>query len=153
MQAFRVACHYGDTETEMDSNLRSTSVVVFNRLVIFVLKEADEIFRKLLGVTTDAELASGAVKKQPRYASQLYPCCTSHFVKCTGVCHDFRGSINLGSFCPSGLSKSGGCRWSKVEPLLKSYLGNSLHLLGTPAHNTRCLHCSVRPVCCHVCRH
>lgn len=24
------------------------------------------------------------------------------------------------------------CRWNKVEPLLKSYLGNSLHLLGTP---------------------
>jgi hypothetical protein len=74
MQAFRVACHYGDTETEMDSSLRSTSVVVFNRLVIFVLKEADEIFRKLLGVTKDAELASGSVRKQPRYASQLYPC-------------------------------------------------------------------------------
>ena len=71
MQAFRVACHYGDTETEMDSSLRSTSVVVFNRLVIFVLKEADEIFRKLLGVMTDAELASGAVKKQPRCISAL----------------------------------------------------------------------------------
>ena len=50
------------------------------------------------------------------------------------MCHDFRGSINLGSVCPLGLSESGGCRWSKVEPLLKSYLGNSLHLLGTPAH-------------------
>ncbi len=33
----------------MDSSLRSTSTVVFNRLVIFVLKEADEIFRQLLG--------------------------------------------------------------------------------------------------------
>ncbi|CAL5219709.1 g1599 [Coccomyxa viridis] len=86
MKAFRVACHYGDTETEMDSTLRSTSTVVFNRLVIFVLKEADQIFRQLLGVSTDAELASGAVKRQPR--------------------------------------------WNKVEPLLKSYLGNSLHLLG-----------------------
>ncbi len=50
LQAFRVACHYGDTETEMDSTLRSTSTVVFNRLVIFVLKEADQIFRQLLGV-------------------------------------------------------------------------------------------------------
>jgi nucleolar complex protein 2 len=66
MQAFRVACHYGDTETEMDSSLRSTSVGVFNKLVIFVLKEADDIFRRLLGVTADVELASGAVKKQPR---------------------------------------------------------------------------------------
>lgn len=66
LQAFRVACHYGDTETEMDSSLRSTSTVVFNRLVIFVLKEADQIFRQLLGVSKDAELASGAVKRQPR---------------------------------------------------------------------------------------
>ena len=68
LQAFRVACHYGDTETEMDSSLRSTSTVVFNRLVIFVLKEADEIFRQLLGVSKDTDLASGAVKRQPRYA-------------------------------------------------------------------------------------
>ena len=67
-QAFRIACHFGDTETEMDSTLRSTSVIVFNRLVIFVLKEADQIFRQLLGVTDDAALASGAVKKQPRCA-------------------------------------------------------------------------------------
>ena len=52
----------------MDSTLRSTSVVVFNRLVIFVLKEADQIFRQLLGVTDDAALATGAVKKQPRCA-------------------------------------------------------------------------------------
>lgn len=52
----------------MDSSLRTTSVVVFNRLVIFVLKEADAIFRQLLGVTSDAELASGAVKKQARCA-------------------------------------------------------------------------------------
>ena len=73
LQAFRVACHYGDTETEMDSSLRSTSTVVFNRLVIFVLKEADEIFRQLLGVSKDAELASGAVKKQPRCALSSSP--------------------------------------------------------------------------------
>ena len=58
----------------MDSTLRSTSVVVFNRLVIFVLKEADQIFRQLLGVTDDAALASGVVKKQPRFA---YSCCAS----------------------------------------------------------------------------
>ena len=59
----------------MDSTLRSTSVVVFNRLVIFVLKEADQIFRQLLNVTDDAALASGAVKKQPRFA---YSCCASY---------------------------------------------------------------------------
>ena len=59
----------------MDSSLRSTSTVVFNRLVIFVLKEADEIFRQLLGVHEDAQLASGAVKRQPRCAFSLcqYP--------------------------------------------------------------------------------
>ncbi len=58
----------------MDSSLRSTSTVVFNRLVIFVLKEADEIFRQLLGVHKDAELASGAVKRQPRCALSLRSC-------------------------------------------------------------------------------
>ncbi len=58
----------------MDSTLRSTSTVVFNRLVIFVLKEADQIFRQLLGVSTDAELASGAVKRQPRCAISLLIC-------------------------------------------------------------------------------
>ena len=55
----------------MDSTLRSTSTVVFNRLVIFVLKEADQIFRQLLGVSEDAELASGAVKRQPRCTLSL----------------------------------------------------------------------------------
>jgi len=74
VQAFRVACHYGDTETEMDSSLRSTSTVVFNRLVIFVLKEADDILRQLLGATSDAELASGAVKKHPRYPPFIFTC-------------------------------------------------------------------------------
>ena len=58
----------------MDSSMRSTSTVVFNRLVIFVLKEANQIFRQLLGVSRDAELTSGAVKRQPRYALSLLTC-------------------------------------------------------------------------------
>ena len=39
MQAFRLACHYGDSEVEVHETLTATSSSVFNRLLIFMLKE------------------------------------------------------------------------------------------------------------------
>jgi hypothetical protein len=41
----RVACHYGDTEAELSSTLSITSGAVFNKVLLFMLKEADGIFR------------------------------------------------------------------------------------------------------------
>lgn len=39
IQVFRVACHYGDSEAEVHETLRATSSSVFNKLLIFMLKE------------------------------------------------------------------------------------------------------------------
>ena len=38
-QAFRVACHYGDSEAELEETLGAVSGAVFNRLLIFMLRE------------------------------------------------------------------------------------------------------------------
>ena len=40
LRAYRVACHYSDTEDETDASLQITSSTVFNRVLLFVLKEA-----------------------------------------------------------------------------------------------------------------
>lgn len=45
LKAYRVACHYGDGDEEMAATLRITSGAVFNRVLLFMLKEADGIFR------------------------------------------------------------------------------------------------------------
>eukprot|EP00887_Chlorella_sp_A99_P000978 scaffold5.g978.t1 len=83
-RAYRVACHYGDSEEQVDETMRIASSAVFNRVMLFVLKEADAIFRGLLGLGPGA--APAALARAPR--------------------------------------------WRKAEPLIKSYLGNTLHLLG-----------------------
>jgi hypothetical protein len=54
----RVACHYGDTEQEMSSTLSITSGAVFNKVLLFMLKEADRIFRRMLGLTQDSTTAA-----------------------------------------------------------------------------------------------
>lgn len=49
MKAFRTACHYGDDkedESMLDFGVMSSSV--FNKVMLFVLKEMDGIIRKLL---------------------------------------------------------------------------------------------------------
>jgi len=84
LRAYRVACHYGDTEEQVDEGMRIGSSAVYNQLMLFVLKESDGIFREILGV--DAAADAAAVGKAPR--------------------------------------------WRKAEPLVKSFLGNTLHLLG-----------------------
>ena len=40
LKAFRVACHYSDTEAETEASLQITSSRVFNQILLFVLKEA-----------------------------------------------------------------------------------------------------------------
>ncbi len=48
-QAYRSACHYGDTDEEADAALRIASSAVYNRLMLFSLKHADGLFRRMLG--------------------------------------------------------------------------------------------------------
>ena len=88
--AYRAACHYGDEENENDQTmLKLASSSAFNDLVQFVLAEADDIFRGLLG------------DKPAKSTQEQY---------------DYEPT------------KSN--RWKKVEPVVKSYIGNTLHLLG-----------------------
>jgi len=39
LKAYRVACHYSDTEAETEASLQITSSRVFNQILLFVLKE------------------------------------------------------------------------------------------------------------------
>jgi len=84
LRAYRVACHYGDSEDMVEEGMKIASSAVYNKLLLFVLKEMDGVLRRMLGVEGDV-----VVSDLPRVA-----------------------------------------RWKKVEPLIKTYLGNTLHLLG-----------------------
>mmetsp|Transcript_10320 Transcript_10320/g.29240 ORF Transcript_10320/g.29240 Transcript_10320/m.29240 type:complete len:725 (-) Transcript_10320:321-2495(-) len=85
LKAYRVGCHYGDDDDETNQiSVRLSDSNVFNQLMLFVLKNVDTIFRRLL------QIESG--QKETEKAMQ---------------------------------SK----KWTKVEPLVKSYLGNTLHLV------------------------
>jgi nucleolar complex protein 2 len=85
LRAYRVACHHGDTEADVAESLRLGSSAAYNRLMLFVLREADGIFKRMLGCEGEEPEAAAL----PRLT-----------------------------------------RWKKVEPLIKSYVGNTLHLLG-----------------------
>ena len=88
--AYRAACHYGDEENENDQTmLKLASSSAFNDLLQFVLAEADDIFRGVLG-----DKPAKSTQEQYDYEPM----------------------------------KSN--RWKKVEPVVKSYIGNTLHLLG-----------------------
>lgn len=39
MQAYRVACHLGDNEEDMDATMRIVSSAVFNKVMVFMIKE------------------------------------------------------------------------------------------------------------------
>ena len=86
MQAYRLACHYGDTEEEVHETMKISSSAVFNKLMLFVLKEADHIFLRMLCLDEQTPVTARDVQKSKRL--------------------------------------------KKAESLLKSFLGNSLHLLG-----------------------
>ena len=91
LQAYRLACHYGDTEEEVHETMKISSSAVFNKLMLFVLKEADRIFLRMLSLDEQPAVTARDVQKSKRL--------------------------------------------KKMESLLKSFLGNSLHLLGM--NNTR----------------
>lgn len=63
MYPCRAACHYGDTEAELSSSLSITSGAVFNRVLLFMLKEADGIFRRMLGLPQDTSSAAAGEDK------------------------------------------------------------------------------------------
>lgn len=88
LRAYRVACHYGDSEDQVQESLRLGSSAAYNKLMLFVLREADGIFKRILGVEGEDLEAAALGKLQ---------------------------------------------RWKKVEPLVKSYIGNTIHLLGKPS--------------------
>ena len=39
MQAYRIACHLGDQEENLDATMRITSSTVFNKILLFMIKE------------------------------------------------------------------------------------------------------------------
>lgn len=39
MQAYRIACHLGDQEESLDATMRITSSTVFNKILLFMIKE------------------------------------------------------------------------------------------------------------------
>ncbi|KAJ9520966.1 hypothetical protein QJQ45_022715 [Haematococcus lacustris] len=88
VRAFRAACRYGDSEQQEEDELRIGSGAVYNAVMLFMLREGDGLFRRLLGL-------QGRQQDAPLAAEELQR-------------------------CP---------RWRKVGPLLKSFLGNSLHAL------------------------
>ncbi|MCD7453611.1 hypothetical protein HAX54_021554 [Datura stramonium] len=88
MRAFRTACHYGDDTGEDSKSKWSTmSSAVFNKIMLFVLKEMDGILRGLLKLP-----ASGGKKEMIKDMSNTK-------------------------------------RWKSNHHLVKSYLGNALHVL------------------------
>ena len=91
LQAYRLACHYGDTEEEVHETMKISSSAVFNKLMLFVLKEADSIFLRMLSLDEQSSVTARDVQRAKRL--------------------------------------------KKVESLLKSFLGNSLHLLGKLCHS------------------
>jgi len=86
MQAYRLACHYGDTEEQVHETMKISSSAVFNKLMLFVLKEGNHIFLRMLSLDELTVVTARDVQRSKRMR--------------------------------------------KVEGLLKSFLGNSLHLLG-----------------------
>jgi nucleolar complex protein 2 len=117
VQAYRAACHYGDSEAGLDTTLRISSSAVFNRVLLFMLREADGLFRRMLGLPLDAATAAPAAGPGPSSTSQQQQ-------GAKGGAASGKGALLLGP----QVSKAP--RWRKVEGLVKSYLGNTLHLLG-----------------------
>ncbi|KAL3684896.1 hypothetical protein R1sor_002918 [Riccia sorocarpa] len=97
LQAFRTACHYGDSEEENQNKKYSlASGHVFNRIMVFVLVEMDGILRSMLSSNASGENPNDDnMPKDPRKSP----------------------------------------RWKKIEPLVKSFLGNVLHILNQMTDN------------------
>eukprot|EP00850_Spirogloea_muscicola_P001213 SM000004S15083 [mRNA] locus=s4:1147792:1153464:- [translate_table: standard] len=109
LRAFRAACHYGDSEEDAGSPFNIASSHVFNKVMLFVLREMDGILQAMLGPMGDESTVTGSKKKRRDKSRR-----------------QGRGSAEAGR--SSGVETS--ARWHRVEPLARSYLGNALHILG-----------------------
>ncbi|KAK9791168.1 hypothetical protein WJX73_004155 [Symbiochloris irregularis] len=88
LQVYRTACHVGDADENLPGSTQALGTAALDKLVLFMLTEAHDIFCGMLGVSAGCKL------------QQLRTC----------------------------------QRWPKVQPLIKTFLGNSLHLLGSLTH-------------------
>eukprot|EP00850_Spirogloea_muscicola_P008463 SM000045S16208 [mRNA] locus=s45:265031:270301:- [translate_table: standard] len=109
LRAFRAACHYGDSEEDAGSPFNIASSHVFNKVMLFVLREMDGILRAMLGPLEGESTVTGSKKKRRDKSRR-----------------QGRGSAEANR--SSGVETS--ARWHRVEPLARSYLGNALHILG-----------------------
>jgi nucleolar complex protein 2 len=151
LRAYRAACHAGDPQRDgnnghddADGGLRVASDAAFQEILVFTLREADRCFRRLLGVAgrphlTDADFkapkcasthslcnvpcvpASGSATAAPPGVSLMYT------LKLAGG-HKSRHARTM-SLQPRLPRVRAAHRWRKVAPLVKTYLGNTLHLL------------------------
>ena len=96
---YRVACHFGEENEDQDDSMKLASSAVYNNILLFMLGKADGIFRKALGMT--AGLASGVETEDGDGTAGISP-----------------------SEDPTKRE-----RYSKYAPFIRSYLGNTLHLL------------------------
>ena len=129
MQTFRAACHHGEVGPAEDDGgagaqaaLRLGSGAAFNTLLLFVLREADGLFRRVLELPAAGPDEVLAVAKSAAGQAGAPP-----------------------KARPAPLDPRTSSRWRKAEPLIKSYLGNALHLLGTmtdPAMSAFILRCA-----------
>jgi nucleolar complex protein 2 len=86
LQAFRAACHLGDTADDPTagggSRLRIMSDAAFQRVLVFALTEADGILRRLLGLSKDALLTEAIIKTAKYAAAARSPVDAAHTEQC-----------------------------------------------------------------------
>ena len=75
LKAYRLACTYGDDEDDEDRQDKMalfTSSSVYSKVLVFVLKEADTAFRKILGVETRERPSFGDCQRSKRWGFSLF---------------------------------------------------------------------------------
>lgn len=118
---YRVACHYGDTEAEVDATMRISSAAVYNKVMLFMLKEADGSFKRMLSSNTPTQTPPSTAGKGSKGKKQQKAKQQALDATAAGP------STSSSTWTANEVLKAP--RWKKVSPLVKSYLGNSLHLL------------------------
>eukprot|EP00877_Chromochloris_zofingiensis_P001779 jgi/Chrzof1/11601/Cz06g01210.t1 len=121
LKAYRVACHYGDTEAEVDATMRISSAAVYNKVMLFMLKEADGSFKRMLSSNTPTQTPPSTAGKGSKGKKQQKAKQQALDATAAGP------STSSSTWTANEVLKAP--RWKKVSPLVKSYLGNSLHLL------------------------
>ena len=107
----------------MESSLTISSSAVFNKVLLFVLREADGIFRRMLNLPVDTTTAAAAAGAAGGPGGKGAAAAGSKGAAAAG------GGKGGGARLLMGVEVKAAPRWRKVENLVKSYLGNSLHLL------------------------